>query len=117
MVILMARKSSLYRVAEIFALISGIVGIVLTVLGFFEITLGEGWFYVGGFGEELYWAVLAIVFSVLVLLVGIGSMFTDIDVIILGVLVIIFSLFIPGIAGVLGLVSGILFIVDGVQRR
>ena len=112
----MARKSSLYTAAEVLALVSGIAGIVITILSFFQITFGKGWFVTGGFGEQGFWAIIGVIFSVLVLLVGIGSLLTDINVIILGVLVIIFSLFIPGIAGIIGLISGILFIVDGVQR-
>lgn len=110
----LARRSSLYRVAEILAIIVGILGVVLSILGLIG-GLIDGWFYVGGFGTEAFWAIIAIVFSVLVLLIGLGSIFADIQALVLGILVIVFSIFIPGIALILGIVSGVLFIVDGVK--
>ncbi|NHK30703.1 MAG: hypothetical protein FK730_05085 [Asgard group archaeon] len=111
----MARRTSLYRAAEVLAIIAGILGIVLSILGFISGIAVEGWIFLGGFGTEAFWAIIAIVFSVLVLLVGLGSIFTDIQVLVLGILVIVFSIFIPGIALILGIISGVLFIVDGVK--
>lgn len=111
----LARRSSLYRAAEILAIIAGILGIILSILGLISGIAIDGWFYIGGFGDEAFWAIIAIVFSVLVLLIGLGSIFTNIQVLVLGILVIVFSIFIPGIALIIGIVSGVLFIVDGVK--
>ncbi|NHJ49302.1 MAG: hypothetical protein FK733_16050 [Asgard group archaeon] len=110
----MARRTSLYRVAEILAIIAGILGIVLSILGLIGGIVDDSWILVGGFTTQAVWAILAIVFSVLVLLIGLGSIFTDIKALVLGILVIVFSIFMPGIALILGIISGVLFIVDGV---
>ena len=111
----MAKKTSLHRVAEIFALIAGILGIIFAVLSLLEMAIGDSWIWEGGFGIDFAGRfIVAVICAVLVLLVGLGSLFTDIRGLILGIIVIILSLFIPGIAEILGIVSGILFIVDDV---
>lgn len=111
----MARKTSLFRVAEILALIAGIIGIIFAVLSLLEMAIGESWIWEGGFGIDFAGRfIVSIVCAILILLVGLGSLFTDIRGLILGIIVIVLSLFIPGIAEILGIVSGILFIVDDV---
>lgn len=111
----MAKRTSLHRVAEILALIAGILGIIFSILSLLDAAIGDGWIWEGGLGFEFAgWVIVAIVFSILVLLVGLGSLFADIRGLILGIIVIILSLFMPGIAVILGIVSGVLFIVDDV---
>ncbi len=44
-------------------------------------------------------------------MIGLGTIFWDIRGLVIGIVVIILSLFIPGIAFILGIVAGVLFIV------
>lgn len=106
-------RSVLYRIAEIFAVIGGIFGIIISIMRFFEITLGEGWFFIG-FGIQVGWGIIALISSIFVLLGGLGHAFTDIGVLILGILVLIASIFMPGIAGLFGFIAGILFIIEAI---
>ncbi|NHJ86743.1 MAG: hypothetical protein FK734_14865 [Asgard group archaeon] len=111
----MGKRSSLYKVGEILAIIAGVLGIIFSVLGFISsIDIGGGWIFLGGFGEQAFWIFVALGCSIVVLLIGIGSIFTDIKILVLGILVIIFSIFIPGIACIIGIIAGILFIIEGV---
>ena len=112
----MARKrTSLYRVAEVLALIAGILGIVFAVLSLLDKAIGESWIWEGGFGVDFAGRlIVSVVCSVLVLLVGLGSLFIGVRGLVIGIVVIILSLFIPGVAELLGIVSGILFIIEDV---
>lgn len=112
----MARKrTSLYRVAEVLALIAGILGIVFAILSLLGQAIGDSWIWEGGFGIEYAGQfIVSIVCAVLVLLVGLGSLFIGVRGLVIGIIVIILSLFIPGIAEILGIVSGILFIIEDV---
>ena len=111
----MARRSSLYRVAEVLALIAGILGIVFAIFSLLDMAFFEGWFWDGGFGVEFAGRlIVSIVCAILVLLVGLGSIFINTRGLVIGIVVIILSLFIPGIAEILGIVSGILFIIEDV---
>ncbi|MCK5158058.1 MAG: hypothetical protein KAR08_02800 [Candidatus Heimdallarchaeota archaeon] len=112
----MARKrTSLYRVAEVLALIAGILGIVFAILSLLDKAIGESWIWEGGFGVDFAGRlIVSVVCSVLVLLVGLGSLFIGVRGLVIGIVVIILSLFIPGVAELLGIVSGILFIIEDV---
>jgi len=112
----MARKrTSLYRVAEVLALIAGILGIVFAVLSLLGQAIGDSWIWEGGIGIDYAGRlIVSIVCAVLVLLVGLGSLFIGVRGLVIGIVVIILSLFIPGIAEILGIVSGILFIIEDV---
>lgn len=111
----MARKKEIYRIAEIFALIAGILGIIILIFSFLDAAWFEGWFWDGGFGIDFVGRlIVSIVCSILVLLVGLGSIFLDIRGLILGIIVIILALFMPGIAEILGIISGVLYIVGDI---
>ena len=112
----MARKrTSLYRIAEVLALIAGILGIIFAVLSLLDQAIGESWIWEGGFGIDFAGRfIVSVICAVLVLLVGLGSLFIGVRGLIIGIVVIILSLFIPGIAEILGIVSGILFIIEDV---
>ena len=107
------RYHSIYQIAEVLAIIAGIAGIVFAVVGLLSSALGDSWFWDGSFSflSGILSIILAIVFSALVLLIGLGTIFWDIRGLIIGIIVIILSLFIPGVALILGIVSGVLFIV------
>ncbi|MFW9925119.1 MAG: hypothetical protein ACFFDW_17755 [Candidatus Thorarchaeota archaeon] len=112
----MARKrKEIYRIAEILALIAGILGIVFCIFSLLDAAFFEGWFFDGGIGIDYAGRlIISIICSILVLLVGLGSIFIQIRGLILGIIVIILSLFMPGIALILGIISGILYIVGDV---
>lgn len=107
------RYHSIYQIAEVLAIIAGIAGIIIAVIGLLSDALGSSWIWDGNFGflTGVLNTILAIVFSALVLLIGLGTIFWDIRGLVIGIVVIILSLFIPGIAFILGIVSGVLFIV------
>ncbi|MFW9922079.1 MAG: hypothetical protein ACFFDW_02195 [Candidatus Thorarchaeota archaeon] len=108
-------RSSFYRIAQILALIAGIIGIIILIFSFIGNPWFDGWFWDGGFGVDFNGRlVVSIICSILVLLVGLGSIFLDIRGIILGIIVIILSLFMPGIAELLGIISGILYILGDI---
>jgi len=108
----LAKRNEIYRIAQILALIAGILGIIITIFSFLGSAWFDGWFWDGGFGIEFSGRlIVSIICAILVLLVGLGSIFIDIRGLILGIIVIILSLFIPGIAEILGIISGILYIV------
>lgn len=109
------RRTSLYRIAEILSIIAGILGIVFAILIIIGSAFDWGYFSNGLFyfiPNAIVSAILSIVFSILVLLVGLGSIFAHVRELIIGILVIVFSIFIPGIAALIGIIAGILFIID-----
>lgn len=111
----MARKKEIYRIAEVFAIIAGILGIIIAIFSLLNAAWFEGWFWDGGFGFDFAGRlIVSIVCSILVLLIGLGSIFLDIRGLILGIIVIILALFIPGIAEILGIISGVLYIVGDI---
>ena len=107
--------TSIYRIAEVLAIIAGIAGIVLAALTLIGGIFDGDWVWDGGIGIQFAGSViLSIVFAVLILLIGLGSIFLDVRGLIIGIIVIILSIFLPGIALILGIVSGVLFIVGDI---
>jgi len=108
-------RSSLFRIAQILALIAGIIGIIILIFSFLDNAWFSGWFWDGGFGLDFNGRlIVSIICSILVLLVGLGSIFLDIRGLILGIIVIILSLFIPGIAEIIGIISGVCYILGDI---
>jgi hypothetical protein len=111
----LARKSDLYRIAEVMAAIAGILGIVFSIFSLAGQPIGLGWIWVGGFGfTGFVWFLVGLICSILLLLVGLGSLFTKSETVIAGIVVIILSLFVPGIAEIIGIIAGVLFIIDAI---
>lgn len=97
------------------AIIAGIIGIILAVLSIIGGIIDGDWIWDGSLGFQFTGqAILSIVFAVLILLIGLGSIFLDVRGLIIGIVVIVLSLFIPGVAFILGIVSGVLFIVGDI---
>ncbi|MBD3190629.1 MAG: hypothetical protein GF308_08290 [Candidatus Heimdallarchaeota archaeon] len=110
--------TTFYTLGRIFTAIAGLLAIIFAIFGIisgvidFANTGFLNWFLEGFRG--LVWFIIAIVGRILCLYIGGGYGLYNVNGIILGVIVIIIGIFLPGVATILAIIGGVSFIIDGI---
>jgi len=111
----------LEKIGFIAALVGGLLGVVVGILSFTSVTFFTPW-YLGGNGllgwiigsASVIWSIILLVLGVLALLIGVIKSFFEVlefDLLLWGILLVVFGALIWGIPGWLVLLGGIFVIV------